>query len=637
MKRLAGVIRFVWSKRLLVVGHDLVWVPLALSLAFWLRFNLEPLEPRFQTTLIQMVFIALPVHAASFWIFGCYRGIWRFASLPDLLRLLKAVMVGAVATGAVLFIYSRFEGVPRSVVVLYPLLLFVGAASSRVVNRVIRMHALNIEPRDREKALIVGAGRAGNLLIRDLLEHGPFVPSGIVDDDPGKWGTEIHGIRVIGQVGDIGELARSMAVDAVLIAMPSAPRATMDEIVRVCADRHIPCRTLPALHELADGRVEVARLRPVTVEDVLGRESVKLDEVAVCGYLKDKRVAVTGGGGSIGGELCRQVLEHDPRELLIVESSEFNLYSIERELTQRFPGKVIRPVLADVRVRPAIDRIFAQFGPEVVFHTAAYKHVPIVEDNILEAVRNNVFGTKNVADAAVVAGVSKFVQVSTDKTVNPANIMGATKRIAEVYCQMLNGRVETDFVTTRFGNVLGSAGSVVSVFEQQISAGGPVTVTHPDITRYFMTISEAVALILQAGSMGKGGEIYVMDMGRPVRIRELAENMIRLSGLEPGRDIPIEYIGLRPGEKMHEELFYEKEELVGTGHPKLMLANCTQCREDEVQSGLESLEKAIQGLDKDAVLRGVQGLVPELKRYIPPRKADIVPLKPPQAGRTSRQ
>jgi FlaA1/EpsC-like NDP-sugar epimerase len=355
---------------------------------------------------------------------------------------------------------------------------------------------------------------------------------------------------------------------------------------------------------------------------------VKLDEHAVGAYITGKCVAVTGGGGSIGAELCRQILTHRPSTLMIVDSSEFNLYSIEAELRKQHPERRILPLLVDVRVREAVDHIFSRHRPQVVFHAAAYKHVPMVEENIIEGVRNNVFGTRVVADAAVEHGVSICVLVSTDKTVNPTNVMGASKRIAEIYCQTLNNRVQTHFITTRFGNVLGSTGSVVPLFEKQIREGGPVTVTHPEIARFFMTIPEASSLILQAGAMGKGGEIYVLDMGEPVKILALAENMIRLSGLEPGRDIRIEYIGLRPGEKMHEELFYAREELVGTGHPKLMLANCMSCEWDSLQSDLVELQKAVERFDENAVLRVIQRIVPEFVRNVPAQKtAEVIPLQ----------
>lgn len=613
-------------KRVLIVTHDVLWVPMAIYLAYLFRFNLQGVPASYHAGMQQLMLFAVPIHAFSFWLFGCYRGIWRFASLPDLWRLLRAVTVGALTVSAALFLYSRFQGVPRSAIVLYPILLFIGVSTSRVAYRMFRTHRVSLDKADRERALVVGAGRAGDLLIRDLQEHGPFTAVGLVDDSPAKQGTELHGVRVVGKVPDLPDLIQSLEAKVVLIAMPSAPRAVMDEIVRVCAECKVACRTLPSLLELANGRVEVSRLRPVTVEDLLGREPVKLDELAIGAFITGKCVAVTGGGGSIGSELCRQVLTHKPSALVVIDSSEFNLYSIEGELRRNYPGKRIYPVLADIRVREAIENVFSKYKPQVVFNAAAYKHVPMVEENIIEGIRNNVLGTKVVADAAVKFGVSAFVQVSTDKTVNPTNIMGASKRIAEIYCQTLNNHTNTHFITTRFGNVLGSAGSVVPLFEKQIKEGGPVTVTHPDITRFFMTIPEAASLILQAGAMGKGGEIYVLDMGEPVKILDLAENMIRLSGFEPGQDIRIEFIGLRPGEKMHEELFYDKEELVGTGHPKLMLATCIAGEWSALQNELLELQKAVERFDEKAVLRMVQRIVPEFTRNLPLRKAEVIPL-----------
>ncbi|HEX5056261.1 MAG TPA: nucleoside-diphosphate sugar epimerase/dehydratase [Gammaproteobacteria bacterium] len=615
-------------KRVLIILHDILWVPAAIYLAYWFRFNLQTVPESYYPAMRQLIVFAMPIHAFTFWLFGCYRGIWRFASLPDLWRLLRAVAMGALVVSVALFLYSRFIGVPRSAIVLYPILLFIGVSGSRAAYRMLRTHRFSLDREERPRALVIGAGRAGNFLVRDLLEHGPFTAVGLIDDNPSMEGTDVHGVRVVGKVSDLPVLIKSFDAQVVLIAMPSAPRATMDEIVRICSERKVICRTLPTLNELADGRVEVSRLRPVTVEDLLGRAPVKLDEHAVGAYITGKCVAVTGGGGSIGSELCRQILAHQPSSLMVIDSSEFNLYSIEAELKKKYPGRKILPLLADIRVRETVENIFAQCRPQVVFHAAAYKHVPMVEENIIEGLRNNAFGTKVVADAAAKYEVSTFVLVSTDKTVNPTNVMGASKRIAEVYCQTLNNYVRTHYITTRFGNVLGSTGSVVPLFEKQIKDGGPVTVTHPDIARFFMTIPEAASLILQAGAMGKGGEIYVLDMGEPVKILELAENMIRLSGLEPGRDIKVQYIGLRPGEKMHEELFYAKEELVGTGHPKLMLANCMPCEWSGLQADLLELQKAVERFDDKAALRLIQRIVPEFVRNVPPG-AEIIPLQNP--------
>lgn len=621
-----ATIKNIWVKRILVFLHDIVWMPVALAFSYLLRFNFDVPANQLPAA-SQFLLIALPIQAFAFWVFGCYRGIWRFASIADLLRILRAVLVAAVTTSAVLLLYTRFAGVPRSIIVLYPMLLFMGVSSSRVLYRILTTHNLSNVRNNWDKALIVGAGAASEMLIRDLQKQGPFLPIAIVDGDRAKCGTELHGVRVLGGIEDIPDLVNSLAISMVLIAMPSAPRRVMNEILHTCLDRQIPCRTLPSLLELADGRVEVSRLRPVTVEDLLGREPVELDSESIDAYLAGKVVAVTGGGGSIGSELCRQVMEHKPATLLIVESSEYNLYAIDHELRLTFTDANIIPALIDIRMKKVMEALFRKHQPNVVFHAAAYKHVPLVEDNVLEGIRNNIVGTRNVVDAAVVCGASKFVQVSTDKTVNPTNIMGATKRIAEIYCQSINRHVATEFVTTRFGNVLGSAGSVVPLFEKQIKKGGPVTITHPDITRFFMTIPEAASLILQAGGMGHGGEIFVLDMGKPVRIQDMAENLIRLSGLQPDVDIKIEYIGLRPGEKMHEELFYDKEELTGTDHPKLLLANSVVKEWAALEGDIFALDKALNEFDEVAACICVQRLVPELKRYIPGKREETISIK----------
>ncbi|MGA7305283.1 MAG: nucleoside-diphosphate sugar epimerase/dehydratase, partial [Rhodothermales bacterium] len=433
-------------------------------------------------------------------------------------------------------------------------------------------------------------------------------------DDPQKQGNDIHGIRVRGTLADIPRLIVDMDIDIVLIAMSEASRAVLDSVVSMSAEAGATCRIVPSISELADGRVTVSRLRSVTVEDLLGRDPICLDEASILGYLEGHVVLVTGGGGSIGSELSRQIALHSPELLLIIDHSEFNLYRIERELRQDFPGLKMHFLLGDVTNERAVRRVFGEYGPSVVFHAAAYKHVPMLEGNIAEGIRNNVFGTRIVAETAVEFGSERFVLVSTDKTVNPANVMGATKRVAEIICQNLGRRTATQFITTRFGNVLGSAGSVVPLFEAQIAAGGPVTVTHPDVTRYFMTISEATSLILQAGAMGQGGEIYVMDMGKPVSIRVLAEKLIQLSGLKPYRDIELEFTGLRPGEKLHEELFYSGEELLSTPHPKLLLADSFVVDLGWLRARLDELRAAVEAYDIEGALACLRVLIPEFSQ-----------------------
>jgi len=603
--------------RWVVFAHDLLWVPAAITIAYWVRFNLDTIPEGLLREYLYFMVIAIPAHALSFWIFGCYRGVWRFASVPDLVRIFWAGTSGLLLTLLGLFVVIRLHEIPRSVILLYPFVLICGAGGMRVLYRAVRDHGLKPAFDNRKHALIVGAGRAGEMLIRDLRRHGPFFPAVIVDDDLAKRGQELHGVRVRGTVDDLPQLVEAMSINIVLIAIPSANRETMDRIVALCNEAAVEFRTLPSIEELAEDQADASRLRAVTVEDLLGRDQNALDDDAIERLIHDRCVMVTGGGGSIGSELCRQIAAHHPQALIVVDNSEFNLYRAELELMKKFPAMELRAVLGDVRNASLVEKLFARFNPAIVFHAAAYKHVPIVEENPCQGVDNNVLGTRIVADAAVRHGAERFVLISTDKTVNPTSVMGATKRVAELYCQNLGRNSGTQFVTTRFGNVLASCGSVVPLFEEQIRNGGPVTVTDPEVTRYFMTIQEAVGLILQAALIGRGGEIFVMDMGRPIRIRELAEKMVRLAGKVPDRDIMITYTGLRPGEKLHEELFYASEELVPTAHPKLMQASSFPADWNWIANGMDALEKAVAAGDSAEAVECLRQLVPEFTVLTP--------------------
>jgi FlaA1/EpsC-like NDP-sugar epimerase len=602
------------GSRAFVLMHDLLGVPLAIFAALFILGNLQISTGWWSVEVAEFIAVALLTHAVSYIVVGSYRGIWRYAALPDLYRLMVAVSMGAVGAG-IIWALLRHDvvSVPRAMFVLYPGVLLGILTVSRVAFRAYNDRVSQSESPHLGRALIVGAGRAGDLLVRDMIRTGTFDPVGFLDDEPAKYGHEVQGVRVLGRIDDLPRLLGKHIADVVLIAMPSAPKATMDRVVQMCLAASVDCRTLPSMIELADGRVEVSKLRPVTVEDLLGRDPVRLDEPAIAAFIKGKRVLVTGGGGSIGSELCRQVAQHGAERLLVLEQGEFNLYQIEMEMRARFPQLKLESRLGDVRDATYIERVFGAFKPQVVFHAAAYKHVPLVEDNVLEGVANNVLGTRVVADAAARSGVERFVLVSTDKTVNPTNVMGTTKRVAEMYCQARARNSRTQFITTRFGNVLASAGSVVPLFERQIRAGGPVTVTHPEVTRYFMTIPEAVGLILQAGAMGKGGDIFVLDMGEPVKIRDLAFKMIQLSGFVPDKDIKVTYTGLRPGEKLYEELFYAKETLVGTGHPKLLLASAAVSELDVLERDLGDLQSLLRQGERDAVISVLRRLVPEYR------------------------
>jgi len=600
--------------RWLVIVHDLLWIPLAIWMAFWLRFNLGEVPSIYLQPLHLLIAIAIPLQLLVFWYFGLYRGIWRFASIPDLLRILQAVVAGVLLSFIIMFILQRLEGIPRSVLVLYPVILVMGLATPRLFYRWLKDRHLNIKAYERKRALLIGAGQAGELLVRDLLKSGPYVVAGFLDDAERRQGQEIHGVRVIGRLADLEKVVHRFGVEVVLLAMPSASHQTIQSVVQRCQQIQVQCRILPSVAELADGRVEVSRLRSVQIEDLLGRDTIELDYAGIHQLLAGQTVLVTGAGGSIGSELCRQILRQKPATLLLLDHGEFNLYTIDLELRPagEKSGVAVSAILGDIRDEVRIRWLIEQFKPDIIFNAAAYKHVPLVEENPAEGIKTNVLGTCQLADLAVEFGVKKFVQVSTDKAVNPTNVMGASKRTAEIYCQNLNRRADsTAFITTRFGNVLGSAGSVVPLFRKQIEAGGPVTVTHPDITRYFMTIPEAVSLILQAGSMGRGGEIFVLDMGKPVKIVELAEQMIRLTGLEPGHDIEIRFTGLRPGEKLYEELFHGSEKLAPTGHAKIMLSGSREVDWQLMQQGLLSLREACATRDINLLHRNLKQLVPE--------------------------
>jgi len=593
------------------LAHDLMMVPLAWLVSYWLRFNLGVIPDEFWRTALLTLPLMLIVQGAMFWRYGLYRGVWRFASMPDLLRIIKAVLSSVVVAAAILFFWTRLQGVPRSVFVLDAILLIMLLGGPRFVYRWMndrRLYSQNVK-----NVLIVGAGRAGEMLVRDLLRDPKhtYRPVAFVDDDGSKAGKEIHGVRVTGDCDEIARLAEALDVQLILIAMPSVSSRQMQRIVIQCEKANIPFRILPRMQDLVTGQVGLKDLREVKIDDLLGREIVQLDWPAITRGNQGKTILVTGGGGSIGSELCRQVARLQPQHLILAENSEYNLYSIELELRQHYPDLRLTASLTDVTDQSAVDELLSVHRPDVIYHAAAYKHVPMLEHQMRAAARNNVLGTRILASAAGRFGCKTFVLISTDKAVNPANIMGMSKRVAEIYCQNLNSRFDTHYITVRFGNVLGSAGSVIPLFQKQIATGGPVTVTHPEITRYFMTIPEAAQLILQAGSMGHGGEIFVLDMGEPVKISYLAEQLILLSGKKPGDDIEIVYTGLRPGEKLYEELFHESERLAGTSHAKILLANSRRLDPGYVENVLDQMATACERNNTPRIYELLCELVPE--------------------------
>jgi FlaA1/EpsC-like NDP-sugar epimerase len=579
------------------LAADAAMIAAAWYLAFQLRFDFE--VPRFYETMLRetLVFVVV-IKLAVFVAFGFYQRWWRYVSTRDMWRALAGVAVASVLAIAAVYFFYPVERLrlPRGVALVDPLLLLGLVAGSRLLARtVIERPRAGLMARGKE-VLIVGAGDAGRLVVQELQRStlAKSTPVGLVDDDPRKRGMRLLGVRVLGTTEDLPHLLRDNRPDEVLIAVPSAPGAFRRRIVELASAERVPVKTLPGLHELIAGDLDLAtQIRPVQVEDVLGREPVEVDLPAVASYLRGKTVLVTGAGGSIGSELCRQIARVDPSRLVLVDSAETALFEIERELVEEreFPASV--PVLADCGNRAKMRQVFERYRPDVVFHAAAYKHVPLMEANPVESVRNNVLASRAVAEVSVEFGVERFVLVSTDKAVNPKTVMGQSKALCEWVVETLGHRtdVPTRFVAVRFGNVLGSSGSVVPIFRRQLERGGPLTVTHPEMTRYFMTIPEASSLVVQAGAIGGRGDVFVLDMGDPVRIVDLAENMIRLSGR---RDVKIDFVGTRPGEKLHEELWNEGETVHPTTHAKISRATREPVDAAWLDEELNVLERLVE-------------------------------------------
>ena len=599
-------------KKLPVIAFDVMSIPVAWYTAYWLRYNMKPFPSNIIThDSLEALLFLMTIQIGCYYYFKVYRGLWLFSSVNDVIRIIKSVFVSILLTIPAVYLSSLIGHIPRSVWPLYGMILAALLCGGRLIMRIWRDKHNIAHVSEVKRVLIIGAGRAGENLVRDLNRSTAYKAVGFVDDNPAKRGLEIHGIRVLGATRQLADIVLSHQVDFVFIAIPSAGSVIMRRIVEKCEDSGVQFRTLPGLSDLVSGFVQINALREVNIEDLLGRDQVSLEWDRIADCIHNKNVIVTGGGGSIGAELCRQILRHKPSKLLIIDNCEYNLYAIEKELRGQYPECVVEPILVSVTDKVAIEFHFRRFSPHIIFHAAAYKHVPLLEDQIRAAVQNNVLGTQIVAEASVSNNAEKFILISTDKAVNPANIMGTTKRVAEIYCQNLNERVDTRFITVRFGNVLGSAGSVVPLFKQQLQAGGPLTVTHPDIERYFMTIPEASQLILQAMISGVGNEIFVLDMGEPIKISYLAEQMIRLAGKTPGQDIEISYTGLRPGEKLFEELFHESEQLIPTTHEKLFKASFRKLEWNELIQTLRLLNTACTRHNCDEIHILIKSLVPE--------------------------
>ncbi|MCD6527556.1 MAG: polysaccharide biosynthesis protein [Desulfuromonas sp.] len=604
-----------FEKRLpLNIAINIAIIVLSLLFALAIRHDFK-LAPSTLQAFWRLLPAVVGIKLVLFWRYGLFRGWWRYVSMADLVTIFKAnLLASAGVVGYAVFVY-RLESIPRSVLFLDGLFCFMFVAGIRFIIRAWRenFHPMPLNRGGKIKLLIVGAGDAGQMIARELrLNHKlNYEAVGFIDDDRRKQGEEFQGLPVLGRCSDIPAVCRKKQVAEVVIAIPSASGGQIREIVEQCQQADVRFKTLPGVGNLLDGSVSVQQLKEVSLEDLLGREPVRLDSQSISSYLHGKRVLITGAGGSIGGELCRQISRFAPSQLILFENAETPLFAIEKELVSACPHLSIFPIIGDIRYRARVEAIFDEFMPEVVFHAAAYKHVPMMEYNPAEAVNNNIRGTQVMAETADAFHVERFVTVSTDKAVNPTNVMGATKRAAEKIVQSLARRSKTRFVTVRFGNVLGSNGSVIPTFTEQIKAGGPVTVTHKEITRFFMTIPEAAQLVLQAGSMGHGGEIYLLDMGEPVKIVHLAEELIRLSGKTPYDEIDIEFTGLRPGEKLYEELLLDGEGVKPTTHEKICVAAAVKEDEGLLIERVEQLFSAARRLDLTQVIDQLQLIVPE--------------------------
>ena len=555
--------------------------------------------------------IVLTAQGVVLWRVGLYRGLWRFASVPDLWNLVKAGAIGLLTIVLGLFLYNRLDLVPRTVLLLYPFALIGMLGTPRLLYRAWKDSQHARSDHAAVRVLILGAGQAGEALVRDLHRAGAYQPVGFLDDAAQLRGSKLHGVPVLGRVSDVAEIARETAAKLLVIAMPSADAVALQRVVAACELTSLPFRMVPRLHDVLEGRSLPGELKEVAIEDLLGRQQVLPDWKAIRGWLGGRAVLVTGAGGSIGSELCRQCAKHGARRVVLLEIDELALTTTEAELRRDFPDLDCISVLGDCGDPAAIEHALRLGEPDAVFHAAAYKQVPLLEAQLREAVRNNVLCTDVVARACRANGVGTFVLISTDKAVDPVNVLGATKRLAEMACQSLADRRSTRFVTVRFGNVLDSAGSVVPLFREQIRCGGPVTVTDPEVTRFFMTIPEACQLILQASSIGSHEAIYTLDMGEPVPIRLLAEQMIRLAGKQPGRDIAVVYTGLRPGEKLHETLFHADERYRPTAHPKILQAEPRSVSAEVIAHAVERLREASARYDREALSRLLREAVPE--------------------------
>jgi FlaA1/EpsC-like NDP-sugar epimerase len=621
-----------YRRLVVVMVHLALWVA-SFAFAFFLRFEFT-LPDEYIPRGYEWLAVLLALRTISFAVFGLFSFMWRYTGAKDLVALFKATTVSSVLFALFILMFG-FRSFPRSILIIDWLTTMILVGGLRFGVRTLFQLAANLATKGESKRLlIVGAGDAGEMLLREMQKSyaSRYNPVAFADDDSRKFGQRLHGVPVMGPLTIIPKIVEQHEVQEIVIAIPTATGKQMRRILELCKPAGLPIRTIPGISQVIDGQVTLNQLRDVDIEDLLGRDPVTLDQRALTDLLGQKVVMVTGAGGSIGSELCRQIARFKPSKLLLVERAEPALFEVHREL-ERVSGVTSVPCIADICDEKRMSQLFAEHRPQVVLHAAAHKHVPMMELNPGEAVKNNVGGTRLMADLAHANGVDAFVMISTDKAVNPTSVMGATKRVAEIYVQALSQRSKTRFTAVRFGNVLGSAGSVLPIFRQQIAKGGPVTVTHPEMRRYFMTIPEASQLVLQAGAMGRGGEIFVLDMGEPVKIADLARDLITLTGLKPGVDVEIQFTGMRPGEKLFEELSTRDENADKTLHPKIFIGRLSPRPHDAVSKEIAALLEIAFSGGGMAVLDKIRLLVPELQREDvaePPQlEAPVIPLRRP--------
>lgn len=587
-----------YSRKAFLLITDIILLNIAIYIALLIRFEGE-IPAQYINAFLDTYILLTIFNITVFYIFGLYTSLWTYASIDELIKVLFAAAVGSVGSYPIGLLLHK--PLPRSVYIISFMLVLLLVGGSRFSYRILRRAKRVLVPEsDKVRVMVIGAGDAGSMVIREMQGHDGFsyMPVVVVDDDKRKHRANIHGVPVKGDKTKIIELVEKYNVSEIIIAMPSATKQDRSEIINICKQTKCKLKTLPGMYELINDKVTIKKIRSVSIEDILGREEVKLNIEEISGYIKDEVILITGGGGSIGSELCRQLARFQPKKLLILDIYENNAYDLQNELKHTYKDELdFEIIIASVRDKVRLREIFDKYKPSVVFHAAAHKHVPLMESNAVEAIKNNVFGTHNVAKCADEFGAKKFVLISTDKAVNPTNVMGATKRFAEMIIQSLDKQSKTEFVAVRFGNVLGSNGSVIPLFKKQISQGGPVTVTHPEITRFFMTIPEAAQLVIQAGAMASGGEIFVLDMGECVKIDDLARDIIRLSGYIPDVDIRVEYTGLRPGEKLYEELLLAEEGIKTTKHEHIFVAKPLDVSYKEMLSHIDAIEDCMYDVD----------------------------------------